>query len=43
MRARDAVDPMDPAINLIRKGGVTSSTILPGSADIMGGEGYLNF
>ncbi len=30
MRARDAIDPMDPAFDLIRSGGITTSAILPG-------------
>lgn len=38
LRARDAIDPHDPAIDLIRGGGITSSVVLPGSANVMGGE-----
>jgi imidazolonepropionase-like amidohydrolase len=39
VRAVDAFDPEDWAIPLIRAGGVTSAQVLPGSANVMGGEG----
>lgn len=38
VRAIDAFDPEDPAIPLIRASGVTSSQILPGSGNVMGGQ-----
>lgn len=38
VRAIDAFDPEDPAIPLIRSSGVTSSQILPGSGNVMGGQ-----
>ncbi len=38
VRAIDAFDPEDPAIARAVTGGVTTSLILPGSANIMGGE-----
>jgi len=40
VRAVDAVNPKDVAIPIIRQlGGVTTSLVLPGSANVMGGEG----
>ncbi|KAF7556433.1 hypothetical protein G7Z17_g1401 [Cylindrodendrum hubeiense] len=41
VRALDAFKPYDPAIKIIASGGVTSSLILPGSANIVGGEAYV--
>jgi len=41
LRAVDALDPRDPAFLLILQGGVTTSQIMPGSGDTMGGEGAL--
>lgn len=38
VRAIDAFDPEDPAIPLILSSGVTSSQILPGSGNVMGGQ-----
>jgi imidazolonepropionase-like amidohydrolase len=38
VRTIDAIDPNDPAIPLILSGGVTTSLILPGSANLIGGE-----
>eukprot|EP01124_Arcella_intermedia_P022133 TRINITY_DN3237_c0_g1_i1.p1 TRINITY_DN3237_c0_g1~~TRINITY_DN3237_c0_g1_i1.p1 ORF type:complete len:894 (+),score=157.84 TRINITY_DN3237_c0_g1_i1:41-2722(+) len=38
LRAMDAINPSDPAIQLILGGGVTSSLVLPGSGNLMGGE-----
>jgi len=38
VRALDALNPNDPAIPLIRSGGVTTSLVLPGSGNVMGGE-----
>jgi len=39
LRAIDALNPSDPAIPEIRSGGVTTALVLPGSGNIMGGEG----
>lgn len=41
VRALDALDPEDPAIQQIRSGGVTTSQVLPGSANMMGTHCYL--
>jgi hypothetical protein len=41
VRALDSMKPYDLAIRIIASGGITSSLILPGSANIMGGEGYM--
>jgi imidazolonepropionase-like amidohydrolase len=41
VRALDGVDPEDPAIPQIRSGGVTTSQVLPGSGNMMGGESYV--
>ncbi|GBB85030.1 hypothetical protein RclHR1_01160024 [Rhizophagus clarus] len=41
VRAKDAINPSDPAIRIISSGGVTTSLILPGSGNLMGGEGYV--
>lgn len=41
VRAFDGIKPNDPAIAIIASGGVTSSLILPGSANIMGGEAVM--
>ncbi|KAL4874659.1 hypothetical protein BJY04DRAFT_224767, partial [Aspergillus karnatakaensis] len=40
VRAIDGFTPSDPSIKYIASGGVTSSLILPGSANIIGGEAY---
>ncbi|KAL4905465.1 hypothetical protein BDW74DRAFT_177835 [Aspergillus multicolor] len=40
VRATDGFTPSDPAIRLIASGGVTSSLVLPGSANIVGGQAY---
>lgn len=40
-RAIDAWDPQDDAIPLILGGGVTTSQVLPGSGNVMGGEGFI--
>lgn len=39
VRAIDSFDPEDPAIARALAGGVTTALILPGSANIMGGQG----
>ncbi|KXH68906.1 amidohydrolase [Colletotrichum salicis] len=41
VRAIDGFKPYDPAIQIIASGGVTSSLNLPGSGNIIGGQGYL--
>jgi len=41
VRALDSIKPYDIATIIIASGGVTSSLILPGSANIMGGEGFM--
>ncbi|GJN78264.1 hypothetical protein PLIIFM63780_001757 [Purpureocillium lilacinum] len=40
-RAIDAIYPFDPQIQVIKSGGVTTSLVLPGSGNNMGGEAYL--
>ncbi|KIW03433.1 uncharacterized protein PV09_05203 [Verruconis gallopava] len=40
VRSLDSIKPYDIATDIIRSGGITSSLILPGSANIMGGEAY---
>lgn len=40
MRSLDAFNTHDPAITRVRSGGVTTALVLPGSADVMGGEAY---
>jgi imidazolonepropionase-like amidohydrolase len=39
-RSIDALFPLDPQIQVIKSGGVTSSLILPGSANNIGGEAF---
>jgi hypothetical protein len=41
VRALDSIKPYDVATTIIASGGVTSSLILPGSANIMGGEAVM--
>jgi hypothetical protein len=41
VRAIDALNSKDLAINLILRGGVTTSLVLPGSGNVMGGEGVI--
>ncbi|KAH8588359.1 amidohydrolase-domain-containing protein [Bisporella sp. PMI_857] len=41
LRAIDGFKPYDPAIKIIASGGVTSSLVLPGSGNIIGGEAYV--
>ncbi|CAG8677268.1 24161_t:CDS:10 [Cetraspora pellucida] len=41
VRAQDAINPNDPAIRIITSGGVTTSLVLPGSGNLMGGEGFV--
>lgn len=40
-RVLDSFDPEDMGLQMILEGGVTTSQILPGSANIMGGEAFL--
>ncbi|KAL1966639.1 hypothetical protein VTN77DRAFT_4050 [Rasamsonia byssochlamydoides] len=41
VRALDSIKPYDIATTIIASGGVTSSLVLPGSANIMGGEAVI--
>jgi imidazolonepropionase-like amidohydrolase len=41
VRALDAFNPADPAIKRALKGGVTTVMILPGSANVIGGQGAI--
>ncbi|KAG9284078.1 hypothetical protein G9A89_022852 [Geosiphon pyriformis] len=41
VRAIDGLNPSDPALRIIASGGITTSLVLPGSANLMGGEGYV--
>lgn len=41
VRSIDGMKPYDPAIKIIASGGVTSSLILPGSSNIIGGQAYM--
>jgi len=41
VRAIDGLDPFDPQYQVIKSGGVTTSLILPGSANNIGGEAYV--
>jgi hypothetical protein len=41
VRSIDALNPRDPQIQNIKSGGVTTSLILPGSANNMGGEAFV--
>ncbi|KAI8972923.1 hypothetical protein BDB01DRAFT_808623 [Pilobolus umbonatus] len=38
VRVIDALSPTDPGIRIVASGGITTSLILPGSANLMGGE-----
>ncbi|KAF5009827.1 hypothetical protein FDECE_3986 [Fusarium decemcellulare] len=40
-RAIDAIYPFDPQIQVIKSGGVTTSLVLPGSGNNIGGEAYV--
>lgn len=40
-RAKDALMPLDPQIEVIKSGGVTTSLVLPGSANNIGGEAFV--
>lgn len=41
MRAIDAINPMDPGIESARNSGFTTVCVLPGSANVIGGEGVV--
>ena len=41
VRSIDGVNPFDPQIQVIKSGGVTTSLVLPGSANNIGGEAFL--
>ena len=41
VRSIDGLDPLDPQLQVIKSGGVTTSLILPGSGNNMGGEAYV--
>ncbi|CAG8729952.1 16906_t:CDS:2, partial [Dentiscutata heterogama] len=41
VRAQDAINPSDLAIRIIASGGVTTSLVLPGSSNLMGGEAFV--
>ena len=38
VRVIDAINPGDPALKIVASGGITTSLILPGSGNLMGGE-----
>lgn len=40
VRSIDAFNPSDNAIRIVSSGGVTTSLVLPGSGNLMGGEAY---
>ncbi|KAG5461622.1 MAG: hypothetical protein BJ554DRAFT_6157 [Olpidium bornovanus] len=40
LRSLDAFNQADPAIRIIASGGVTTSLVLPGSSNLMGGEAF---
>ncbi|KAL8330256.1 hypothetical protein RB593_001322 [Gaeumannomyces tritici] len=41
VRSIDGIKPYDPQIRVIKSGGVTTSLVLPGSANNIGGEAYV--
>lgn len=41
VRSIDGLDPMDPQLQVIKSGGVTTSLVLPGSGNNIGGEAYM--
>lgn len=41
VRSLDAINPLDPQIRVIKSGGVTTSLILPGSGNNIGGEAFV--
>ncbi len=40
VRAIDAFDPCNMALEVVRRGGFTTCCVLPGSANVIGGEGF---
>ncbi|KAG9243939.1 amidohydrolase [Calycina marina] len=40
VRSIDALDPLDPQLQVIKSGGVTTSLVLPGSGNNIGGEAF---
>lgn len=40
-RSIDGLDPLDPQMQVIKSGGVTTSLVLPGSGNNMGGEAFM--
>jgi imidazolonepropionase-like amidohydrolase len=41
VRSLDGINPDDMALEIINSGGVTTSLVLPGSGNIMGGEAFI--
>ncbi|KAK1450498.1 amidohydrolase [Colletotrichum melonis] len=41
VRSIDGLNPLDPQIQVIKSGGVTTSLVLPGSGNNMGGEAFV--
>lgn len=41
VRSIDGLNPLDPQLEVIKSGGVTTSLVLPGSGNNMGGEAYV--
>ncbi|KAL1639374.1 hypothetical protein SLS58_007955 [Diplodia intermedia] len=41
VRSIDGLDPLDPQIQVIKSGGVTTSLVLPGSGNNIGGEAFV--
>ena len=41
IRAIDAFDPCNMSVNWARRGGFTTCCVLPGSANVIGGEGFV--
>ncbi|EOD49096.1 putative amidohydrolase family protein [Neofusicoccum parvum UCRNP2] len=41
VRSLDGLDPLDPQIQVIKSGGVTTSLVLPGSGNNIGGEAFV--
>lgn len=41
VRSLDAINPLDPQIKVIKSGGVTTSLVLPGSGNNIGGEAFV--
>lgn len=41
VRSLDAINPLDPQIEVIKSGGVTTSLVLPGSGNNIGGEAFV--